>query len=93
MAELPRTEWVEATVWYRYSGIMGMDILKVEMPYREWMSGTILLDALIEAFDKQVKGKFLRGMKVKDFTNKDGLHEFIMVGDPRTGTRYWAFEK
>lgn len=89
----PTHEDVTCTVWWRYSGMSGVSIITISMPYRQWMEGNTLLDSMIAQFDRDQKGKFLRNTRVKDFSNREGVTEFKIIGDPRTGRRYWNFEK
>lgn len=90
----PTHEEVEATVWYRYGQVVtGMKVLTVRMPYRQWMQGTTLVSALTEELNRQLNGRFLKPSETGETFRNDAKREIIMVGDPRTGKRYWKFFK
>lgn len=90
----PTHEEVEATVWYRYGQVVtGVKVLTVRMPYRQWMQGTTLVSALTEELNRQLKGQFLKPSETGETFRNDLKREVIMLGDPRTGKRYWKFFK
>lgn len=90
----PTHEDVEATVWYRYGQVVtGVKVLTVRMPYRQWMQGTTLVSALTEELNRQLNGRFLKPSETGETFRNDSKREVIMLGDPRTGKRYWKFFK